>query len=302
MMQRFSHKLSIGLTSGFAVWLVVVWGLSLKDATPVIVPLEIEKTPSPSVVQPVQQVSVVLPAPPRIEPKKRDEQKPVMPEKQDLSKSIKTKLAPKSIEKTKDKPQASPKPSPKPVIEQEPVQQVHEVTVAQVTGGRALLRVLEHGKGPQIEIAWPKSANARNRLFSRLNQCFGMESVVMDQSGNLFRMQDAKGQRWEINMDRYSGFLREASGQIPTGEQRLKQAILRHHGDLRAPMLVRIFPRRVDASLLGGLKGMAGEGYMQANSIRARYELQGRRVIVRDIRLNGTALQGVVALAPFKRC
>ncbi|WP_417832742.1 hypothetical protein [Terasakiella sp.] len=317
MMRSLPHKLSLTMTLGFALWLVLLWVMpgqedhkvekkqQNREAQPITQPVE---------DSPVVQAAIVLPSPPKVEITKVEAPKPVVkaPKRVEPKKTTK-----KIVEKQPVKPtpqpvvQAKPKPAPKPVERQTelkpikpapPIETVQEVSVAQATGGRALLRVLEHGKGPQIEIAWPQEAKARDLLFARFQQCFGMESVVMDGAGNLYRTAEGRGTRWEINMDRYSGFLRQAAGQIPQAERRIEQAILRHHRGLNDPSLVRIFPRRVDASLLGGLQSVAGPNYMQANHIRARYELQNNRVVVRDIRLNGAVMDGMIALAPYKRC
>jgi len=317
MMRSLSHKLSLTMTLGFAIWLVLLWVMPGQEDH------EIEKNQQvreeKTIIQPsedpsVVQASIVLPPPPEVEITKVDAPKPVMeapkrvePEKK-TSKIVEeqpVKPTPEPVVQTQPKPAAKPvqkQPAPKPLKPASPVETVQEISVAQATGGRALLRVLEHGKGPQIEIAWPQGAKARDLLFARFQQCFGMESVVMDGAGNLYRTAEERGMRWEINMDRYSGFLRQAAGQIPQAERRIEKVILRHHGHLKDPALVRIFPRRVDASLLGGLQSVVGPNYMQAHHIRARYELQNNRVVVRDIRLNGTVLDAMIALAPYKRC
>ncbi len=316
MMRSLPHKLSLTMTLGFAIWIVLLWVMPGQEDHKVEKKQQIREAQSitqPVEDSPVVQAAIILPPPPKVEIAKVEAPKSVVKTPKRVEPE---KTTPKTVEKQSVKPtpqpvQVKPKPAPKPVERQAepkpikpapPIETVQEVSVAQATGGRALLRVLEHGKGPQIEIAWPQEVKARDLLFARFQQCFGMESVVMDGVGNLYRTADVRGTRWEINMDRYSGFLRQAAGQIPQAERRIEQAILRHHRGLNDASLVRIFPRRVDASLLGGLQSIVGPNYMQANHIRARYELQNNRVVVRDIRLNGAVMDGMIALAPYKRC
>jgi hypothetical protein len=261
---------------------------------------------APSLPTP-KQVSFVLPAPPAVQvvapaPKPQPTPKPVVvkpvkavpvqqPAAQSVAPKVTARVEPVKLEKT-------------PPIKEKPIEvpPALEVTVAQTAGGRALLRVLEHGKGPLIEIAWPKKERAREALHQTFKACFGMENAVMDAKGDLYRTSEARGQRWEINLDRYSGFLREASGSLPRSEQGITQAVKRHHGGLGAAGLVRIFPRKVDASLLGGLQAMVGPQYMQARSIQARYVQVNGQVLVRDIFVDGVARKGAIALSPTRRC
>ena len=61
-----------------------------------------------------------------------------------------------------------------------------EVSAKAVTSGRVALRILEHGEGPEIEIAWPYSVRASNRLYHLFTACFGMKTAVMDSAGQLY--------------------------------------------------------------------------------------------------------------------
>ncbi len=66
------------------------------------------------------------------------------------------------------------------------------VAVAPATrkAGRALLRLLEHGKGPSVEIAWPDDARDRTRLHRLLGRCYGMRLAVMDGADRLLFVAD----------------------------------------------------------------------------------------------------------------
>ncbi len=311
------RHITIATALAFAAWVFWLWidplkmenvQKPIKEQPKQIVQLEKPKTsaqPRPQVYtlptppQPVQPVVVPAQKP----MKKAEPAKPI--QKKEAVKAA-PKPSPKPIVRTKPKPvikksvarKSTPKsaPAPKPV-KLEP--KIHEVTQAEAVGGRTLLRVLEHGKGPQIEIVWPQNARARENLFQKFQNCFGMENALMDREGNLFRTDDPRGMRWEINLDRYSGFLRQASGRLPQIEERIMDQISRRHGHLSNPVPVRVFPRRVDASLLGGLKAVIGDSYMSAKAIQARYDVNG---VITDIRIDGRNVSGQVKMAQFKRC
>ena len=305
-----AQYISVGITLMFAIWIVWLW----------VNPDQVEKVQKPMVEKqtqpqaqaeptpPTKPMTFVLPAPPK--PKVVAKTPVVAAVVQEVVKEDKpvVKEASKPIEKQVEAPIEKPKPAPKKEVvkkvvpKPEPVEEIVQVTPTQAVGGRALLRVLEHGKGPQIEIAWPANAGKREGLYDRLRACFGMKNALMDAQGNLFRSNEVRGQRWEINLDRFSGFLRQASGRLPRKEQQISHAIERRHGHLNDPVMVRIFPRRVDASLLGGLQAIVGSGYMQARSIHARYDMQGSHILVRDIQLDGRKLEGVIELSQYRQC
>lgn len=321
-----THTLSMGAAILFALWIVSLWLVPEtveKQAKPVVMkkPQEMAKVQEQPQPQKMPPQTLILPAPPQAAPKPAPVEvtpepapEPVVEVEEVVEVKEEIKPTPKPVVEKKVEPKPVPKPAPKPLVQvkpepkpvpkpaSQPVEKIHQVSATQATGGRALLRVLEHGKGPLIEIAWPQQARMRDGLHGIFQSCFGMENALMDKSGNLFRMDEPRGVRWEINLDRFSGFLRQASGRLPATEERISRSVKRHHHGLSAPIMVRIFPRRVDASLLGGLKAVVGEGYMQAKSIQARYVRDGSRILVRDIRLDGRLIQGAVELSKIKRC
>jgi hypothetical protein len=162
--------------------------------------------------------------------------------------------------------------------------------------GRALLRVLEHGAGPTIEIAWPETSGARRQLFNRFTNCFGMRVALMRPDGKLFIAGSRAGDPWEINLDRFSGFVRQPAGQLTSKERDLARRIRAHHPGLSNVSSVRIFPRRVDAMLLAGLKQISGKSYDKDNVIHARYRMVGRQVLVEGVTINGRSAPGQVNL------
>ncbi len=163
--------------------------------------------------------------------------------------------------------------------------------------GRPLLRLLEHGQGPDIEIAWPNERRRREALYRLLGNCHGMHAAVMDGGGNLYLAEGQRRRRWELDLDRFSGFVRQPDGFTARQEDRRADAIRRHHGLGHSARLVRLFPRRVDAALLGGLREILGERYKTAVAIRAAYRQVGPRLFIENIEADGVGVDGRIALA-----
>lgn len=170
------------------------------------------------------------------------------------------------------------------------------------TKGRVLLRVLEHGKGPSIEIAWPQQTAQRAALYERFRTCFGMRAALMDDQGRLFNSDGVAGTEWPYNADLYSGFVRQASGVLVSQEQRLVSSIRKHHGLKASGVVVRLFPRRVDARLLGGLQSLLGQDYASAQVLQAEYGLENNAVEVRSIRVDGQPMAGIITLGTGAGC
>lgn len=180
------------------------------------------------------------------------------------------------------------KSEPKPVPQLDPKKAADE--------GRPLLRLLEIGEGPSVEIAWPASAAERRHLYRVFRQCYGMEIAVMDTSGRLFGEAGPAGAAWDINMDRYSGFVRQSSGGAALEEHETARQIRQRHG-IDGQATVRLFPRAADATLLGGLKQLIGAGYAGNVHIRARYEVSGWHVGVAGLSVDAKPVAGRVDLS-----
>lgn len=173
-----------------------------------------------------------------------------------------------------------------------------EVSAKAATSGRVALRILEHGEGPEIELAWPNSVRASNRLYRRFTACYGMKTAVMDGSGQLYTA--IGGARpWRINLDRYSGFVRQVSGRLSPEEASELRALQR----LRRAKVssVRIFPRSVDARLLGGLGQLLGKSYRSMGRIRATYRMTPSGVSIGAISADGKTVPGEIVLRPITR-
>lgn len=126
-----------------------------------------------------------------------------------------------------------------------------------------------------------------------------MRIAVIDTRGRLFDGQSDPGQPWAINTDRFSGFIRQSMGRVPTDEHRAVQRIRVRHG-LASGSAVRIFPRRADALLLGGLSRLVPD-YRKAKRIQARYTLAANQIEINAIRVDGTPVAGAIDLTRAAR-
>lgn len=147
-------------------------------------------------------------------------------------------------------------------------------TSVSIPDGRFLLRILEHGKGPEIFIGWPQNLSDRSRLYHLLRKCYGMKNAVISQKNVLYSEATLPGRTWIPNTDLFSGFLRSPIGQpIKSEDQNFEKIAQRHNLSIWNP--VRIFPRNVDAMILSGLRNLIGQKYQKAQIVRAHYMLKG---------------------------
>jgi len=190
------------------------------------------------------------------------------------------------------RPAPAPRPAPPSHASSQPA--IDAATATQE--GRPLLKLMELGEGPSVEIAWPDGAAERRHLYQLFVSCYGMRTAVMTTDGQLFDAASAPGTPWRANLDRYSGFVRRSSGHGARQELQAADTIRARHG-LFGTVTVRLFPRRMDALLLGGLKALAGGDYAGAGRIRARYRVSGSRVWVTAITLGGRTVSGDIDLS-----
>jgi len=210
---------------------------------------------------------------------------------------------PKAVQKkiAAPAPKQTPKPNTKPVAKPRIKEAPLRVSSVKANAtGRPLLRLLEHGRGPSLEIAWPGDRRDRDRLHTLFAHCFGMRVAVLDGDGRLFDDASPRGTPWDINTDLFSGFVRRFSGGGPARERRTVNRIRDRHG-LPGGASVRIFPRNADAVLLGGLHQLIGNRYLKAGRIRAAYRLSHGRVGVTDIDVDGVPVPGSIDFSAAAR-
>ncbi len=220
-----------------------------------------------------------------------------------VSKTIKTDMPPPAVKPDMPPPTVKPDmPTAKPVENRSTINPDGPPVAVDQAAGRALLKVLEHGAGPDIDIAWPAAAAERTRLFKIMTRCYGLSLALMDDGSRLYRLADPPGRVWTPNLDQFSGFVRVAKGGQSLEERAAAAKLRRKHPGLTSVSTVRLFPRRVDGALLGGLAQLAGGNAARLKTVRARYRLDGLRLLVGDWRLDGRKAAGWVDLSAQARC
>ncbi|MCZ6845940.1 MAG: hypothetical protein O7F69_08585 [Alphaproteobacteria bacterium] len=193
-----------------------------------------------------------------------------------------------------DPPPAS-EPLPEPQTAFRPPPAPVEITREEVREGRALLRLLERGEGPDIEIAWPAAAANRSDLYRLFSNCFGMRTVVMTADGEMYDATGGQLTAERFDADRYSGFVRQPAGGLSAAERAQVNAIRDGYG-LAGGQVLRLFPRRVDAILLGALHRIAGGVFDKSVRIRARYRAVDNGIQIADIQVDGRAVNDIILL------
>jgi hypothetical protein len=169
----------------------------------------------------------------------------------------------------------------------------------QETEGRPLLRLLEHGEGPNVEIAWPNHPVARAKLYDAMRRCHGLRSALL--RGEEILMSTPDGAVENFDADRFSGFIRAIQGP-PTKVEARRIKVLRARHEAGGASAIRLLSRHFDARLLGGLRHLVGAGYRAAGSVTARYAIAGRRVMVHGIVVDGRETPGRIEIEPSSRC
>ena len=300
--------LSIVLTVSLA--LMIVWMRVSPDRVEVVKPAVKDRVLSkPEMHASVQLASISLPPPPPLQMKAEA----LTPQPQPVKAAAET-INPPVIKISILKP--SPKPTPPEPLTTEPLKPTaqvvsHKVQVSPTSPtvtpkntlqeGRTLLRMLEFGKGPSIVIAWPQSRIQQNQLYNRFKSCYGMKVALLKGMSELYTLHSDPGSPWQPNTDKVSGFMRNPSGQISRLEQQdLDRIRIRHHLYQGTP--VRLFPRKVDAVLLGSLRQIVGDSYQPGSQIQAHYSQTARGVIVHQIIIDGIEKPGQILLPPVHRC
>lgn len=268
---------------------------SVKPLKPIEKPQPKPVEAKPKVLKPLEKKAKAAPRPIEVKPRKPLEaaKAPVKPAAVKPPKRLEPlHPSPRKLEEVK-----RPEPEPTPV-QPETVHVSVKSTGSIAKEGRALLRLLEHGSGPTIEIAWPTGGSQRRSLYRALSGCFGMQAILMDGAGNLFSAKGQRGQKWEINLDRYSGFVRQPAGWVAPEERARADAIRSYHGFGWQKNVVRVFPRQVDSVLLGGLQQILGADYRQVRHIRASYRQEGGILFVDGIEADGMKVEGRIAFNP----
>jgi hypothetical protein len=288
---RLAGVVSAGLSMVVLLFLIASW--PVKEQPGKLLE-RVHKPPKPWPVALPKPIAVSLPAPPKIQPPKVKviQAKSIVKSGPSPIKLLRPKNTQSLIRKAVSKPPKNP---------------VSKISgnatdlLNAVEKGRTLLRLLEHGTGPSVEFAWPNSAGARAALYQLLVQCHGMRVAVLDAENRLFTKESARGEKWQINLDRYSMFMRQISGRSEASEQLEISRIKQRQSGLVAAKPVRIFTRRMDAYVLGSLGQIIGVGYRSKSTIHAHYKVSDKTIFVTDIIADGVSKSGQIRVPCYGR-
>jgi hypothetical protein len=127
-----------------------------------------------------------------------------------------------------------------------------------------------------------------------LKKCHGMRIALLDKKQQLFVRESRSGEKWQINLDRYSMFMRQISGRSVDLERQTISQLKRHHSGIGHATPMRIFTRRMDAYVLGGLDQILGAGYRSRKTTQARCRLNGDKISITDIVVDGISHKGQI--------
>lgn len=145
---------------------------------------------------------------------------------------------------------------------------------AKINTAYHILNQLESGDGPDIQIAWPNTRQDREWLSTTLYRC-GVR-LAKWQNGRLTAIEPTK--------EAMSGFIRLVQGQVTAHEQQ-RLTMLSGSGQV-----VRLFPRKLDATLLAGFDDVLPIDFVRVKTLNARYERHGESLKVTKIRFNDVAV------------
>ncbi len=291
--RNIGDGLILALLPLFLLWHIVLLESAPRRTTPGVLPIE-KPAAAPVMPAPIALVEMQLPLP------QANEMPPLNGPEHKLSKVLQppplrdvlpagTKNAASTQQKITIKPLPANVKIPAEQATLSPLK--HRIVDIQTPRsqqqGQQLLRQLEQGKGPGIEIAWPVSRRGREGLFNLLHDCLGLRVAKLHR-GQLSAVEESSA---ALGGQKMSRFVRLVVGSISAREQTL---LTRLHAN---GVAVRLFPRQVDASMLAGLASLVGGNYAHSQQIRGHYRRQGSALLIENIAVDGRAIAGVVRLA-----
>ena len=163
-----------------------------------------------------------------------------------------------------------------------------------ISKGMAILREAEKGNALNFELYWPQGQRQAERLYGLLSACYGMQSALLDEQGNLYFPASKRG-----NLP--SGFspLLHQVGQAAAHAEAEKLNTLREKHSLNETVAsLRVHRRATHHALLSGLEKLADRPLSEFGSISARYEISKGELTIPDIQLDKVPKPGRIVLGP----
>lgn len=149
------------------------------------------------------------------------------------------------------------------------------------------------GQQLSLEFLWPADRRSHARIYANLTQCLGVENGVID-SNRKVHLGAGGGRRFNAAL--HSPFMRLVDQPVDPRERRIIERLRNgQHGDAGGGMAVRVFRRAHDMRLLAALNRAFG-GLPSAGHVTAEYEMDGSRLYLAKLTLDGRAYDGRVRL------
>lgn len=196
--------------------------------------------------------------------------------------------APKKVELEQPKLNTVSKPS----FETRKLQERMTISAADISKGMAILRETEQGKPLNFEIFWPQDRGQSEKLYNLLSSCYGMQSALLDDQGNLYFPAKKKGRL----PSGFSPLLHQVKQAAAFREAQKLDALREKHSLNETAVSLRVHRRTTHAALLSGLERLSSRPLSEFHSISARYEISGGELAVSDIKFNNVSTSGTIAL------
>lgn len=149
------------------------------------------------------------------------------------------------------------------------------------------------GQQLSLEFLWPADRRSHLRIYTKLTQCLGVENGVIDSNRKVHL--GAGGSR-RFNAALHSPFMRLVDQPVDPRERRIIERLRNgQHVDAGGGMAVRVFRRAHDMRLLAALNRAFG-GLPSAGRVTAEYEMDGSRLYLAKLTLDGRRYDGRVRL------
>lgn len=165
--------------------------------------------------------------------------------------------------------------------------------------GGEILEVMERGEGPGIRIAWPPRKAGRDRVRALLERC-AERTLLLSAAGALWSIDDDPSESWTPPRG-VSGYMRILDGTEEAVARDLIDRIRQRH-NIAGGQTVAVVSRAFDARLLGGLAALVGREALERQSVGGRYRVEGDRLQIVDISVEGAPVSGTVEVVRGGRC
>ena len=173
-----------------------------------------------------------------------------------------------------------------------PRSEMHIQQANLLRGQQTLNKVIGEG-GLDMEIFWPPTAQQSEYLYKVMTQCFGMQSAVIDDEGDLFFL-SGKDRGSHTG---FSPLLRKIMQPAGRDEVKVIGEIVKRNAISGRYTPVRIFSKLVDARLVNGIAQMTGNVIHPQSVVRANYVVDQGRVYISNITHDDIISSGRLILA-----